>query len=178
MAHQPFEDWILGAVPASHHQIKLLGDHLASCDACRRLSAAWTTVDSLLQSPPVAAPPSGFMTRWNDRLTVYQQRREKQQNWLMLLSSVGGAGLLLSYAIILSILVDPSFPIQWIVSGVEGLTQTFAYLRLAWEVMTALLITWPGVVVIAWWSAFATLSTLLLLWVASLYQFAYVRPKR
>lgn len=80
------------ALPAD---VQRLHEHLGSCPACTLTWVRWQSVDSLLASAPVLAPPAGFVQGVNERL-AQRRRQSKRRRWL-------GSGLLLAWGALIAV---------------------------------------------------------------------------
>lgn len=82
MDHQPFKDWLLSEDALSAEQVRSLQDHLAHCDSCSQIDAAWNEINKNLQSAPEIGPEPGFPQRWQARLADFEKRQQKDQGWV------------------------------------------------------------------------------------------------
>ncbi len=107
LTHKPYADWMQAALDgtATPDQQAQLDEHRAACAECGAAWAALVEVERLFRDEPMAAPRSGFTSRFKARLAQRHSRPRVMWGALALgLGAVGaaalvvplGAGLLLS----------------------------------------------------------------------------------
>ncbi len=79
MNHQPYETWIFDTSDLAESQEIELRKHLAECDDCRKIHAAWHAVEHRLSATPYVAPQPGFTQRWKNSLEVRRRREAMYQ---------------------------------------------------------------------------------------------------
>jgi hypothetical protein len=89
MAHQPFNNWLLGETELTHEQNLRLKTHLETCDECRQIQSAWYAVKTEIQNSPAKSPATGFSLRWKANLKTRTALNQKQlaQRWFLGLSA-------------------------------------------------------------------------------------------
>jgi anti-sigma factor RsiW len=96
--HKPYLDWMQTALDGSldSDQRAQLNEHLATCRACATHWAALLAAERLLDSAPLAAPRTGFTSRFKARLV---QRRSQPKTLIGALTlgfgAVGAAALII-----------------------------------------------------------------------------------
>lgn len=178
MNHQQYEQWLLSEEPLSRDQAEKLHSHLNTCEACQRLSAAWSEVLQLVRSAPLVEPESGFVARWQARLDV-QIARERQalhrrQSWMVLILTTLGAVSLLALVVtqLSSIFSTPS---QFLVYWLGQMTALLTTANAVQELANVLIRTISRVIPLSYWiTLLAGLSVLFLFWILSL-QHIYFR---
>jgi hypothetical protein len=93
--HQPYEEWLLSGDTLPPEPAKQLSQHLLTCEQCQMLAAGLQGVEQRLSHAVMAAPASGFATRWQQRLGEERLRRNKRHAIYFLALSLGGAVILL-----------------------------------------------------------------------------------
>jgi hypothetical protein len=170
MNHLKYEEWLLSDEPLTPGQKQDLQEHLATCEACSRLAAAWNQVETRLRATPVLGPEPGFAARWQTRLVEARQKKHRRQNLLILLFCVGGAAVLLTILGILALpllrsplpmLVSTAYQVTHVVSLADTLLETAGALsRTVFDVFpTSLLI-----------GIFTALCALCVLWIVTVRQ--------
>jgi hypothetical protein len=94
MAHQPFNNWLLGETELTHEQNIQLKTHLETCDECRQIQSAWFAVKAEIQKNPAKSPAAGFSLKARTALNQKQLARR----WFLGLSA--GAFVTLSLLVI------------------------------------------------------------------------------
>jgi len=171
--HLPFEAWIFEAHDLSAGQQSALREHLETCPDCQRLVLGWREVERRLEDPPELAPAPGFTLRWQRRLLERRQKIAKRQLSIALTLTAGGGALMMALMGIqlLGLLSSPwEVVVPWLNQAVAVLVWT----QTARQLGGALLSNLTGVVPLGLWIALAVaLAGMILLWMASLYRYAF-----
>jgi predicted anti-sigma-YlaC factor YlaD len=168
LAHQPFEDWLLGGERLSAAQTAELHAHLLDCDLCQRLYDAVHGIEHMLRADPLAEPRPGFVERWQIYLVADQLRQQRGQTLLILLFSFGGAGLLLA---LLALFVFPLLqaPAPVLMTTAYNLVRVFIFGSTVGETIGALARTLLGLVPDTMWISIAVaLMGLSVVWLVAL----------
>lgn len=175
MNHLKYEEWLMSDEPLTPPEKQDLQEHLATCESCSRLAAAWNQVEVRLKAAPTLGPEPGFATRWQTRLVEARQKKHRRQNLLILLFSVGGAAVLLTILAFVALpllrsplpmLVRTAYQVTHVVSLADTLIETAGTLsRTVFDVIpTSLLI-----------GIFTALSALCVLWIVAVRQLTTLR---
>ncbi len=110
MNHQPFRDWLLAEEQLTVEQKSALQEHMATCQACSQLNAAWLQVETTFHQVDLASPSANFTQRWQAKLAEYQRRRNEKRIWAGIGTSLvlGISLLILSITQIWSFVQSPS----------------------------------------------------------------------
>jgi len=170
LTHQPFEDWLLSEATLSLEENQALREHLQTCESCRKISTALQGVDHQLHKAPTFSPAPGFSQRWMARLVADQVKRKRRQTFLILLFSVGGAGLL--FAIVgLALIPYIEFPMPAILAWVYRLVTMFSTVSSTVNVITTVVTTVFEVVPLTLWiGILVALASLSALWIVAFQQ--------
>jgi len=101
MNHKPYLDWMQIALDAGEPRLtpdqwSQLEDHLGACGECEAAWAALAEVERLFKAEPMAAPRSGFTSRFKARLAKRHSRPRAMWGALALgLGAVGAAALVI-----------------------------------------------------------------------------------
>jgi len=172
MDHRPFEHWLLDEQPLDSEQQRDLEAHLAECPDCARLAQGWGRVEALLQGAEHVEPPQGFVTRWEARLARQQARTDRRLG-LLLFGVNATAATLLLILWLTDLLPTLPTPAGVLASWIDALTSLFAFAKVVLEVAKPLLQTLFGALPLSGWLTIAaSLGAFLLLWIATLRQYA------
>ncbi len=170
MNHLRYEEWLLSDEPLTPLEKQALQEHLATCESCSRLAAAWDQVEVWLKTAPTLGPEPGFAARWQTRLAEARQKKHRRQNLLILLFSVGGAAALLTILGILGLpllrsplplLVRTAYQVTHVVSLADTLFET------AGTLSRAVLDVFPTSLLLG---IFTALCALCVLWIVAVRQ--------
>jgi anti-sigma factor RsiW len=170
MNHLKYEEWLLSDEPLTAEQKLDLQGHLATCEACSRLAAAWNQVEVRLKAAPMLRPQPGFAARWQTHLVEARQKKHRRQNLMILLFSVGGAAALLTILAILALpllrsplplLVRTAYQVTHVVSLADTVFDTAGALsRTVLDIFPASLLV----------GIFTALCALCVLWIVAVHQ--------
>jgi anti-sigma factor RsiW len=93
--HPPFNDWLLSGDTLTPEQNQSLREHLQTCQECNGIHAAWSEVQAQFHSAGEVAPAPGFTSRWQTRLTLQNQKRQKRNAWIMFFGASFMAAIIL-----------------------------------------------------------------------------------
>jgi predicted anti-sigma-YlaC factor YlaD len=98
MNHRIFEDWLFShydpeAEPLEPEEARRLEAHLATCQTCQDLQAAWQEAHLRLSRTAMAEPRPGFINRWHEHLEANRQRLHRRQTLLALSFCISAAVL-------------------------------------------------------------------------------------
>ena len=175
MSHQPFEEWIFEDEVLPVEKTRMLQAHLEDCSRCRKLSEAWHGARLVLVDPEIVEPAHGFVTRWQARQTEQRRRAAREQVSCVLGSAILGSGVLaLPIALeVYSLLEAPAAVGSAVIREILSVSLTF---KLAGQFVRALLVeTAFQLPTAAWVGIGLALLGFVLVWVLSLYRFAF-RP--
>lgn len=172
MDHQLFEQWLFSEEPLSPEQIQAIQAHLKTCESCRQLSAAWSSVQDLFKEATAMEPLPGFTNRWKVRQEVQTKqelnRKSQKQSWITLMVSSLGAGLFLSL-MIMQILTIVKAPTELLFIGIFQVTNFISQIITVGDLVTTFISITFGLLPPVYWIAVATGLTLLsILWILSL----------
>jgi anti-sigma factor RsiW len=170
MNHLKYEEWLLSDEPLTAEQKLELQDHLATCDACSRLAAAWKQVEVRLKAAPMLGPEPGFAARWQTHLAEARLKKHRRQNLLILLFSVGGAVALLTILAILALPLLRS-PLPLLVTTAYQLTHAISLVDTVFDTTRALsravFDIFPTSLLVG---IFTALGALCVLWIVAVHQ--------
>ena len=136
------------------------------------LKAALEQVSADIRLAGMAAPAPGFSDRFRVRLAERSAREERRQAWWFLGINVFLASLVL---LVLGLRIIPALPApaELLVSWIGTFTQIVTWFEVLISVGGSLLKTLPGLVPPSWWaSILAATIGLVILWLATLRQYA------
>jgi hypothetical protein len=107
MNHRYFEEQVLSyqdpkAEPLDPEQVQEIRSHLAGCQSCQRLQAAWSEAEHTLQNSPLLSPDEGFSGRFMMKLNADRQRLQHRQTLLVFAFCLGAIVLLTGSLILLA----------------------------------------------------------------------------
>ena len=173
MNHKKYEEMILmpeALAPAEREEVK---QHIASCEACRKLSLQWQKAQRLLNKPlPIAAPAPGFSARF--ALSIEKRKEAEQQQQLHRFISILMISMVVAILAFAAIYFSTNSP-ETIIKNIVGAS---AQLLFFWESMKAILSTvsgfLPAVLLIPFLLTTASvMCTLTLLWLVSIWKLAF-----
>lgn len=172
MNHMPYESWLFADEPISAEEQKALQAHLKECEHCRLLYSTWYEVKSLLQSEPVVEPKEGFVGRWRARLNAHylkeSERKRNRQSWLLFLTDLSMAALLLAL-LLEQVLHVYGTPIDFMLVSVSKYTAYFALLSAVGEFLVTILKVTLSLVPLPYWALLGFVLLLMnILWIFSL----------
>lgn len=178
MNHQPYEQWLLGKEPLSRDQEEALRSHLNGCEACKKLSAAWSDVRQLIRSAPVVEPQSGFVSRWQARLEVQiameRQALHRRQSWVVFILTTLGA-ITLFVLVVTQLSSIFSSPSQFLVYWLGQMSALISTANATNELADVLIRSIARVIPLSFWiTLLAGFGGLFLFWILSL-QLIYFR---
>ena len=133
---------------------------------------AWGQIHTSFEAAGMAAPPKGFMQRWEVRFAAQRAEDEKRLAWRLLGVNAAIAGVLL-VLVTVNALPALSSPLNLFTDWVESTADTIAFLRAITTTFAALGRTLPGAVPASLWlSALAGLAALVGVWALTLKQYA------
>jgi hypothetical protein len=105
MDHRPFEDWLLNDQPLAADEKRQLNAHLQLCSSCRALAE----VNLALNTVKMAVPSTGFVNRFQVRLTAQKKALRRRNIWgfLLLVVSVLSVLILITWPVFTSLLQSP-----------------------------------------------------------------------
>jgi hypothetical protein len=170
MNHRPFEDWLLSGDPLSAAQKRDLHDHLNTCDYCTALAE----VNTALHASRPAAPPMGFVPRFEARLQLHHARQRRRTFWGMFFLLLASAGLISA----LALRFLPYFRqdlLDLVVAWVPYLVSLFNSADAIGEIAAVLIRIAAGFIPAYAWALAALLSAFFgWLWVVSISRFAKI----
>jgi predicted anti-sigma-YlaC factor YlaD len=178
MNHQQYEQWLLSEEPLSRDQAEALRSHLNTCEACQRLSTAWSNVRQLIQSAPLVEPKSGFVARWQRRIEVQiameRQALHRRQSWaVFIITALGAITLFALFVTQLSSIF--SSPSQFLVYWLGHMSALISTANAAKELVDVLIGSIARVIPLSFWiTLLAGFGVLFLFWILSL-QLIYFR---
>ena len=142
MTHQPFERWILFALPLTVEDQAETDNHLARCPDCRTLQGGVRRAEAALRGAPLAEPQAGFVVRFRNRLDQDTDRRKRGMAWWTFAWTTLAA---VSVALALgwwALAVTGSFS-ALLAEVLQQAIRWWAWLRLTSEIGRTLLVTIP-----------------------------------
>lgn len=91
MNHQPFEEWLLNNTTITREQKRELDAHVRTCAYC----AALMKTDKVLRDLRLAAPASGFLSRFEARLAARKAEERKRKLFGLIFFALAGSALLI-----------------------------------------------------------------------------------
>jgi hypothetical protein len=172
MSHPRFEDWILNPEDRSPEEQRELQVHLAGCEPCRQLNAAVVRLDVVMGQLATAAPPQGFVDRWQRTLQADRKSQERRGAGLAF-ALAGGSALAVAISLGITLWEQVKAPAQianqWLIALMDFLTQIRSaptLLRIGLDIIEDV---HPG-----WWLTMAaTLGGLAVLWIYLLYRISF-----
>jgi hypothetical protein len=122
MSHLPFEAWIMEQKSLDNKRLLELKAHVDQCPQCSKLQSNWQAVETQLRTAHMAAPASGFSSRWQASLTERKTRQQRRQVY-QFLAVLLGITLLSLVILITSILLNHSF-YGWILATMHSISGT------------------------------------------------------
>jgi predicted anti-sigma-YlaC factor YlaD len=178
MKHQPFEYWLFERKALSRDQARDLEDHLATCDSCRALANAWTSIEDQIHSASMIAPVPGFTQRWRSRLADHRRwTNQRQMSAVLLTTTLGLVGLAILFGVELLPLLQPAIPtlMAW-GSKVANLVANLNLFRMIISILIDATI--DSIPLVYQVSLPLCLAGLAALWVVSLHRFSYRRIRK
>ncbi len=154
MNHQPFETWLLSEEPLSPEQASELAEHLAGCQHCQQVQAAWLSVAQLFSAVPPLDPAPGFVQRWQERLAVdralSREMRQRWQSWILLIGIANAAAFIL---VLMGLQFYSTYDslMEYLLSLVYRGAATLTLITGVQNLFATLLRTIPGIVPLSWW---------------------------
>lgn len=107
--HLHIENLILADRSLNPEEHQALETHLEACESCRALASNWREVEQALSQASVVLPKAGFTARWHIHQVADTLRRNRRQNLMIMVFSIGGASLLLTvlFLLVYPLLRDP-----------------------------------------------------------------------
>ncbi len=168
MSHQPYETWIFSDEPLLEGQKSELKAHLADCDSCAELNAAWRQVEKTFMQAPTVDPVSGFTNRWHTRLSIHRQQKQQRRLWLLVMGLFGAATLIFLVLAGINLISTPlSFTFGKFIAYLSVMA---AQTRQVITVITSLIDSFPLLIPISIILGIGSLSavlTLIVTWVLS-----------
>jgi anti-sigma factor RsiW len=140
MSHSPYDSWLFSDEPLPAREAEDLRRHLASCDHCRALQAAWGEARLDLTRLPAEAPSPGFSRRWEARRSLDHRRRARRQS-TALLAALGAS---LTGAVLGCAWLGICSPLRWLdvgdllSGGVRWMANTSVLYYVARQVLSSL----------------------------------------
>ncbi len=173
MDHRRFEELLFAEEPLAEAQQAELEAHLAECEACRLLAAAWRDLAPALAgaAAEVAAPEPGFAARWQRRLAAERARRARRQAWLALLLTLGAA-LPLAWPLLAALALALASPGRLLYESLARLVVAVAHAQRLWQALTIVANGLEGTIgpalILALVTGLAGLAALWLAWMVRL----------
>lgn len=167
MKLQRFERLLFDREQLTPEQEAELQQALAKSDDLRRLAASWRSLETQLTTSQQASPEAGFTGRWRMQLQQRRMRRRQRQVGVVLAGSLGGALLALTVLSVTVLASAAGLAAGWM----ESVIRLSRILEAGIHFVAVLIDGLPAIVGGVVLSL--TLAWLSLLWIASLYRFAF-----
>lgn len=168
MNHQPFEEWLLQAMPLDPKQRIELDAHVKICSACNALAET----GKALRTVKMVSPAAGFAARFEKRLALQRAADRRRRLWGSLLFTLGGFVMLIW-------LVGPylasflSSPATWITAIMQWGVFAVTTLRAMAEAGSVFVNVIPSFLPpFAWMILISAIAGVCLLWFVSIWRFA------
>jgi hypothetical protein len=108
--HPPFNDWLLSEDLLTPAQTRQLQEHLSSCQECNKAKLALVEVKHLFHAAGQVVPVEGFTVRWQKRLAIQLQKRQRRNAWLFFGVAASMAVFILTFLLfrVYSVLDSPA----------------------------------------------------------------------
>jgi hypothetical protein len=172
MNHQPFETWLLDDLTLDAEAKGKLQGHLRTCAQCSALAETGLALHSTRERGQ-AAPASGFILRFQQRLAAHKLAERRRKLWGMVVFVLGGLSLLawLVAPILAPIFNSPAESISLLLSYLFFLSISF---QVVGEVGLMFVRVAPGFVPpFAWLVLASTLAGFGLVWFISIWRLTY-----
>lgn len=173
MNHKKYEEMILMPEALAPEEREEVQQHIASCEACRKLSLQWQKTQRLLNRPqPMATPAPGFSARFAQ--SIDKRKEAEQQRQLRRFISILMAVMLVAILTFAVIYYSTNSP-EMIIKNIVGASAQMLFL---WESLKAIIATvtgfLPAVLLIPFLlTAASVMFTLTLLWLVSIWKLAF-----
>jgi len=170
MNHQPFEEWLLSGETLTAEENQSLQNHLASCDTCPPLAAAWRQVMGEMKQIPAAAPAAGFTQRWEMRLHEQRQKSQRRITFIILAVFMLGAIVLALLSVVQKYQGLPS-PVDLLGGFVLSATTGLAWIQRTSGTVEAVVRAIPTPLsLLMWFVGASTLFLWTLVWIVTLWK--------
>jgi predicted anti-sigma-YlaC factor YlaD len=169
MSHQPFETWILDHESLPIADRRTLQAHMETCQACQRLYRQWSGARQELNTRRMAAPASGFTSRWRASLAERRARAQRRQAWKIF--GMLFAAALFIFLLLAGYVIATSSPTDWLIAVVQTFYTSSGLLTLGVLFVQTWLSNTPlAVNVVLWIYLTITFCLLSLAWVLVLWR--------
>lgn len=176
MNHQFFETLLLSDTKPTDDEAVILQEHLITCDTCRQLSNALSDMEVMFHNSALASPRPGFTQRWEEKLALDTEKRQRRQVVaIAIISACSIAALLL----LLGFALWPIFisPISVLWAKLINFVSWFSAVEAALDIVSTLLrVTYSVVPASLWIALSVAFLGLCAIWVVAIKQ--VISPRR